>query len=125
MGKSHVAILEENRMSEIHANMAAQRAARLAAGPVAKSPRVKRHVPDATSWEADVRNYILHIVRPTSTFFTLSMLYDYIADLSDLHPNNLVDPAAQVRHQLQELRDKGEVEFITPGYYRYIYPVVN
>ena len=51
--------------------------------------------------------------------FSLKDVYSFIDELQLKHPeNNNVD--AKIRQQLQFLRDKGFLEFLSRGYYRKI-----
>ena len=49
--------------------------------------------------------------------FTLEDVYKYESELQKLHPDNqhIKD---KIRQQLQILRDKGYLDFISKGYYR-------
>ena len=51
--------------------------------------------------------------------FTLNQVYVFEDELKQKHPeNNFVKD--KIRQQLQYLRDKGFIEFISPGHYRKI-----
>lgn len=69
---------------------------------------------DSRSWTIDV---LRCIERLQATNFTLKQLYDFEDELAKLHPNNkhIKD---KIRQQLQILRDKGLLEFVSPGSYK-------
>lgn len=125
LDRSLHAILEEARLAEIRARSAQLRALRLAvpaldplAPPARVKPTIKRQRPTpGATWEADIRNYLRHITKPGQPRFTLAQLYEYVDDLQALHPMALIDPRSAIRHTLQELRDAGEVTFMSPGVY--------
>jgi type II restriction enzyme len=65
-------------------------------------------------WLLDVLNVVRSLNRPT---FSLQDVYGHEARLSKLHPKNQnVQP--KIRQQLQFLRDKGFLDFLSPGHYR-------
>ena len=112
MRKSYSQIIEEHRLAEMTAKIAAQRAARLAAPP----PSRRRRTADSRPWIGDVRDCI---VRNGKYRFTLAELYCYVRELEALHPNNAF-AEEHIRHTLQQLRDLGEVTFVSPGEYLYL-----
>jgi type II restriction enzyme len=67
-------------------------------------------------WLSDVMSCIEELGREE---FTLSELYRYKERLAALHPRNR-NIEAKIRQQLQLLRDRGLVEFLGKGRYRYI-----
>lgn len=51
--------------------------------------------------------------------FTLNQMYAFENELKVKHPeNNFIKD--KIRQQLQYLRDKGFIEFVTPGHYKKI-----
>ena len=51
--------------------------------------------------------------------FTLNQVYNFENELKLKHPtNNFIKD--KIRQQLQYLRDKGFIEFVSPGHYRKI-----
>ncbi len=71
---------------------------------------------ESRSWAVDVLRCI-ELLKTTD--FTLNQLYQFEHDLAKRHPrnNHIKD---KIRQQLQFLRDKGIVEFLSPGFYRAI-----
>jgi type II restriction enzyme len=67
-------------------------------------------------WLSDVMSCIEDLGREE---FTLKDLYGYRERLAALHPKNR-NVEAKIRQQLQLLRDRGLVEFLGKGRYRYI-----
>jgi len=67
-------------------------------------------------WLSDVMSCIEALGREE---FTLKDLYGFRDSLAELHPQNR-NVEAKVRQQLQLLRDRGLVEFLGKGRYRYI-----
>ena len=68
---------------------------------------------ESRGWLFDV----LQCTEKLSSTFTLNQMYSFVDQLKDRHPrNNNVE--AKIRQQLQFLRDKGLIEFISPGVYR-------
>ena len=67
-----------------------------------------------SGWRLDVFNVVSKI---RQNIFDLSAVYVLRNELQMLHPENRnID--AKIRQQLQELRDLGLIEFISPGLYR-------
>jgi len=68
----------------------------------------------AKGWLLDVMRCADKIGKPE---FTLEDVYKYESDLQKLHPDNqhIKD---KIRQQLQILRDKGYLDFVSKGYYR-------
>lgn len=66
-------------------------------------------------WTLDILNCIEALKDP---IFTLKQLYAFEAKLALSHPTNkhIKD---KIRQQLQVLRDRGLINFISPGVYRY------
>jgi len=59
---------------------------------------------------------ILQCVEKLGVDFTLREVYSFVPYLAKRHPdNNNIE--AKIRQQLQVLRDKGFIDFITPGHY--------
>lgn len=72
---------------------------------------------DARGWFIDILNCINKL---PDDDFNLDQMYNFIDELSILHPgNNNID--AKIRQQLQILRDKGIIEFKGRGHYKKIY----
>lgn len=68
---------------------------------------------ESRGWLFDV----LQCTENLSTTFTLEQMYTFADTLKARHPrNNNIE--AKIRQQLQILRDKGLIEFLTPGVYR-------
>ncbi len=68
---------------------------------------------ESRGWLFDV----LQCTEKLSSTFTLEQMYSFVDQLKARHPrNNNVE--AKIRQQLQMLRDKGLIEFLTPGVYR-------
>lgn len=70
----------------------------------------------ASSWREDVRDLIYALGRES---FTLSDLYAHEAHLAGRHPENSF-VREKIRQVLQQLRDRGEIDFAAPGQYRLI-----
>ena len=68
---------------------------------------------ESRGWLVDT----LHLVERLEETFTLKQMYDFCDELKIKHPNNnhIKD---KIRQQLQVLRDKGFIEFVSPGHYR-------
>ncbi|MBP8617847.1 MAG: restriction endonuclease [Candidatus Pacebacteria bacterium] len=65
-------------------------------------------------WILDIMNYIDALNKEE---FFLKDVYQFEKELGVIHPNNRnIKP--KIRQQLQFLRDKGYLEFVTPGKYR-------
>lgn len=71
---------------------------------------------EARGWLFDVLNCVNAIA---DDVFTLDKVYEFEALLSAKHPENN-NIKAKIRQQLQLLRDKGYIEFLTRGQYRKI-----
>ena len=72
---------------------------------------------NARGWLFDILNCINKI---KTIEFTLNDIYQFEIELSAKHPqNNNICP--KIRQQLQELRDRGVIEFMGQGRYRKIY----
>lgn len=68
---------------------------------------------ESRGWLFDV----LQCIESLGVTFTLKQMYSFVDVLKAKHPqNNNIE--AKIRQQLQFLRDKGLIEFITPGIYR-------
>ena len=66
------------------------------------------------SWREDVRDQVQKLALET---FTLADIYAFEALLAARHPaNSHVRP--KIRQVLQQLRDRGEIDFVAPGKYR-------
>ena len=78
-----------------------------------RSDRLLEAEPQARGWLADV---LMCVERLYSTF-TLENVYSFEAELAAKHPKNRF-VRAKIRQQLQELRDIGLIEFVSPGVYR-------
>jgi len=73
---------------------------------------------EARGWLFDVLSCINDI---SDDVFTLDKVYEFVPKLSEKHPaNNNIE--AKIRQQLQLLRDKGYIEFLSRGRYRKINP---
>lgn len=95
-------LMAERQIKDQMANAARLRALRLSS-PI--PPRVKAK--SNTAWLDDIRAVLRKIGRPV---VTARELYSYAEDLGKLHPeNNRIEE--QIRHQMQELRNRGEVFF--------------
>lgn len=71
---------------------------------------------DSRGWIMDVLSCIERI---PAQDFTLNQVYEFERELKVKHPdNNHVKD--KIRQQLQYLRDKGFIEFVSPGHYRKI-----
>jgi type II restriction enzyme len=69
---------------------------------------------EAKGWILDIMNCIDAVHK---TEFTLEDIYAFEADLAEIHPDNKhIKP--KIRQQLQILRDKGYLTFVSPGVYR-------
>jgi hypothetical protein len=67
-----------------------------------------------SGWKLDVFNVVSKI---RQNIFDLRTAYEFENELRKLHPENQnIEP--KIRQQLQELRDLGLIEFISPGLYR-------
>ena len=73
--------------------------------------------------EISAKGWLLDVMRCVDKLgkkkFTLDEVYAFINELSQLHPENkhIKD---KIRQQLQVLRDKGYLDFISRGYYRLV-----
>lgn len=71
--------------------------------------------------EISARGWLLDVIRCVEKVgkreFTLDDVYNFESELSVLHPDNkhIKD---KIRQQLQVLRDKGYLDFVSRGYYR-------
>ena len=81
---------------------------------VTKSLALQTDNMDARGWLMDILNCVNHI---DTTTFTLNDMYAFEASLSVKHPNNK-HIRDKIRQQLQILRDKGYIDFVSRGYYR-------
>ncbi|MCR5698442.1 MAG: restriction endonuclease [Treponemataceae bacterium] len=71
---------------------------------------------ESRGWLLDTLNCIERI---PSKDFTLNQVYAFESELKQKHPdNNFIKD--KLRQQLQYLRDKGFIEFVTPGHYKKI-----
>lgn len=71
---------------------------------------------DSRGWIMDVLSCIERIPEQD---FTLNQVYEFENELKLKHPdNNFIKD--KIRQQLQYLRDKGFIEFVSPGHYRKI-----
>lgn len=70
---------------------------------------------EARGWTLDILNCIENLENES---FTLTQLYAFEATLAIKHPNNK-HIKEKIRQQLQILRDKSVIEFISPGKYMY------
>lgn len=78
-----------------------------------KSYALKTDNLQSRGWMMDV----LHCAEKLGENFTLTEMYGFVEHLRDRHPkNNNIE--AKIRQQLQILRDKGVIDFISPGHYR-------
>ena len=59
------------------------------------------------------------IDKVASNVFSIDDMYKFVPELSAKHPDNK-NVEAKIRQQLQFLRDKGFIEFLSPGVYRKI-----
>lgn len=59
----------------------------------------------------------LNLVERLDNAFTLNQMYAFVDELKIKHPNNN-HIQEKIRQQLQFLRDKGFIEFVSPGRYR-------
>ena len=72
--------------------------------------------------EIAVKGWLLDVMRCVEKVgkkeFALDDVYAFEGELSKLHPDNrhIKD---KIRQQLQVLRDKGYLEFVSPGHYRF------
>lgn len=69
---------------------------------------------ESRGWLMDVLRCIGNIA---SDEFSLKDIYGFTSQLQALHPQNK-SIEAKIRQQLQFLRDKGYVQFVSPGHYR-------
>ncbi len=71
--------------------------------------------------EISARGWLLDVMRSVEKLrkreFTLDDIYVFEKELSKLHPRNK-HVKDKIRQQLQILRDKGYLDFISPGIYR-------
>jgi len=67
-----------------------------------------------SGWRLDTFNVVSKV---PSNIFKLEHMYAYKEQLQELHPGNY-HIEAQIRRQLQELRDLGLIEFLGGGVYR-------
>lgn len=81
---------------------------------VTKSLALQTESIDARGWLMDVLNCVNHI---DSAAFTLTDMYAFEDFLSSRHPNNK-HIRDKIRQQLQVLRDKGYIDFVSRGCYR-------
>ena len=82
----------------------------------AKTKSLKTSNLESRSWLLDTLMCVEKI--PTKDF-TLNQMYAFENELKVKHPeNNFIKD--KIRQQLQYLRDKGFIEFVTPGHYRKI-----
>ena len=71
---------------------------------------------DSRGWLLDI---LMCVEKIPSKEFSLNQMYTFENELKTKHPeNNFVKD--KIRQQLQYLRDKGFIEFLTPGQYRKI-----
>ena len=78
-----------------------------------KSYTLKTDNLQGRGWIMDV----LHCAESLGSDFTLKDMYTFVPRLRSRHPeNNNIE--AKIRQQLQVLRDKGLIEFVSPGHYR-------
>lgn len=71
---------------------------------------------DSRGWLLDTLSCIERIKEKD---FTLNQVYNFEEELKLKHPdNNFIKD--KIRQQLQYLRDKGFIEFVSPGHYRKI-----
>ena len=63
---------------------------------------------------------ILQCIDRLETTFSLNQVYAFVAELKRKHPNNN-HISDKIRQQLQVLRDKGVIEFLSRGHYRKLY----
>lgn len=79
-----------------------------------KSKRLKTNDINSRGWLFDVLMCVNSIKSET---FTLQEMYSFASMLQAKHPeNHNVEP--KIRQQLQYLRDKGYIEFLSPGNYK-------
>ena len=69
---------------------------------------------EARGWLLDVMKCVESLGKPD---FTLDEVYAFERHLGDLYPGNQ-NVRPKIRQQLQYLRDRGYVEFVTRGHYR-------
>ncbi|MGP9688601.1 DpnI domain-containing protein [Psychrobacter sp. AOP22-C1-C5] len=67
-------------------------------------------------WTLDILQYIDRL----DTTFSLNQVYAFTEELKLKHPDNNHIPD-KIRQQLQVLRDKGMIEFLSRGHYRKLY----
>lgn len=80
----------------------------------AKTKALKTKNLDSRGWLLDTLSCIERI---KENDFTLSQVYAFEEELKQKHPeNNFIKD--KIRQQLQYLRDKGFIEFLSPGHYR-------
>ena len=78
-----------------------------------KSYMLKTDNLQGRGWIMDV----LQCIEKLGANFTLKEMYSFVPQLRSRHPeNNNIE--AKIRQQLQVLRDKGFIEFVSPGHYR-------
>lgn len=63
---------------------------------------------------------ILQCIDRLEATFSLNQVYAFVAELKRKHPNNN-HISDKIRQQLQVLRDKGVIEFLSRGHYRKLY----
>ncbi|MBQ5319070.1 MAG: hypothetical protein J6K17_08245 [Oscillospiraceae bacterium] len=82
----------------------------------AQIKRLQTNNLESRGWLMDVLNCVNEI---NTTDFSLQDIYEFTEHLQEKHINNH-NIEAKIRQQLQILRDKGFIEFITRGHYRKI-----
>ncbi|MDO4584855.1 MAG: hypothetical protein Q4D62_12215 [Planctomycetia bacterium] len=82
------------------------------------STRLKTDNLRERGWLLDVMNCVNSIPKDT---FCLKDIYQYVGKLQEKHPRNH-HIKAKIRQQLQELRDRGMIEFIGEGHYQKKFP---
>lgn len=81
---------------------------------VRKTQRINTDDISARGWLFDVLNCVNMI---DSAFFSLESVYRFEDELAGKHPNNH-NIRAKIRQQLQQLRDRGIVNFLGNGHYQ-------
>ncbi len=70
---------------------------------------------------AEARGWLIEVMKCVESIgkkeFELADVYAFEAQLSSLYPNNR-HVKQKIRQQLQFLRDRGYLDFVSPGYYR-------
>lgn len=79
-----------------------------------KSLGLKKNRIDSRGWLFAVLKCIEHI---PNEYFTLKQVYDFADELHKKFPNNNT-VKDKIRQQLQFLRDKGFIRFVSPGVYK-------